>query len=59
MKKITLLFTAIAFTFYANAQLLYTFDSVKINSGTTGSGADTLYTGMTGTINTAEYKASN
>lgn len=97
MKKITLLFVAIAFTLFANAQLLYTFDSVKTTSGTTdptpvpvggagvtcgsfmavgtppnslaafrfdfsgwalgstGGAADTLYSGMTGTINTAEY----
>lgn len=97
MKKITLLFTAIAFTLFANAQLLYTFDSVKTTSGmidptpvpvggsgvtcgsfmavgtppnslaafrfdfsnwalgSTGGAADTLYSGMTGTVNTAEY----
>ena len=95
MKKITLLFAAITFTVFANAQLLYTFDSVKTTSGmidptpvpvggagvtcgsfsatgtptnslaafrfdfsgwalgSTGGAADTLYSGMTGTINTS------
>lgn len=96
MKKITLLFFAVTFTVFANAQLLYTFDSVKTTSGTTdptpvpvgtgltcgsfmatgtppnslaafrfnfsnwalgstGGAADTLYSGMTGSVNTAEY----
>ncbi len=96
MKK-TLLLIAILFSGIANAQLLYTFDSVKTTSGTTdptpvpvvgpdltcgsytatgtpanslaafrfdfsdwalgstGGVADTLYSGMTGSINTAEY----
>jgi len=97
MKKITLLFFAVTFTVFANAQLLYTFDSVKTTSGmidptpvpvggagvtcgsfsatgtptnslaafrfdfsgwalgSTGGAADTLYSGMTGSVNTAEY----
>ena len=97
MKKITLLFLAITFTVFANAQLLYTFDSVKTTSGmidptpapvggpgitcasfmavgtppnslaafrfdfsgwalgSTGGAADTLFSGMTGSVNTAEY----
>lgn len=97
MKKTTLLFLAVTFTVFANAQLLYTFDSVKTTSGTTdptpvpvggagvtcgsftatgtppnslaafrfdfsnwalgstGGAADTLYSGMTGSVNTAEY----
>lgn len=96
MKK-TLLIFAILFSGIANAQLLYTFDSVKTTSGTTdptpvpvagpdltcgsftatgtppnslaafrfdfsdwalgstGGAADTLYSGMTGSINTGEY----
>lgn len=96
MKK-TLLLIAIIFSGIANAQLLYTFDSVKTTSGTTdptpvpvggpgitcgsfmavgtpasslaafrfnfsnwalgstGGVADTLYSGMTGSVNTAEY----
>lgn len=97
MKKITLLFLATTFTVFANAQLLYTFDSVKTTSGmidptpvpvggagvtcgsfsatgtptnslaafrfdfsnwalgSTGGAADTLFSGMTGSVNTAEY----
>lgn len=95
MKKI-LLFIAIISSGVANAQLMYTFDSVKTTSGTTdpsfvpvgtgitcgsfmavgtppnslaafrfnfsnwalgsiGGVADTLYSGMTGSANTAEY----
>lgn len=96
MKKTTLLFTAILISFCAQAQLLYTFDSVKTTSGTTdpspvpvatgltcgsfmatgtppnpnatarfsftdwsigstGGPADTLFSGMTGSISTSEY----
>lgn len=96
MKK-TLLFIAIIFSGIINAQILYTFDSVKTTSGTTdpspvpvvgpdltcgsfsatgtppnslaafrfdfsdwangstGGMADTLFSGMTGSINTGEY----
>lgn len=96
MKKITLLFLTVITSFCANAQALYTFDSVKTTSGTidpspvplftgitcgsfsatgtppnslaalrfdfsgwsigsVGGPADTLFSGMTGAISTAEY----
>lgn len=97
MKKITLILITVVFAGIANAQILYTFDSVKTTSGTTdpspvpfagpgitcgsftatgtppnslaafrfdfsgwatgstGGVADTLYSGMTGSVNTAEY----
>ena len=97
MKKIILLLTITVLSLCANAQLLYTFDSVKTTSGmidptpvpvvgpsatcgsfaaigtptnslaagrfdfanwplgSTGGIADTLYSGMTGSISTAEY----
>jgi hypothetical protein len=96
MKKISLLIFTVITSFCANAQLLYTFDSVKTTSGTidpspvpivtgitcgtfaatgtppnslaafrfdfsdwslgsVGGVADTLFSGMTGAISTAEY----